>query len=295
MTSIRNDRRSFLKSSVVTVAAGAWAWALPARVARAQAETPALQRPPRLRFGVIGLNHGHIYSQVAATIAGGGELVSFYAKEPDLVEAFAKRYPQAKLARSEREILEDPSIKLVVSASIPNERAPLGIEVMRHGKDFMVDKPGHDHARAARGGAPGAGGDEAHLLDHVQRAAREPGDGQGGRAGEGRRHRQGDPDRRPGAAPHDAEDAARPGSSSASATAGSSATSRSHQFDQFLFFTGSTQGRRRGLAGGQRAPSRVPGPRGLRRRDAARRRRQRLHPGRLVHARRPAAPGATRG
>ena len=142
MNSNRTDRRRFVKSSVVTVAAGAWAWALPARAARAQAETPALQRPPRLRFGVIGLNHGHIYSQVAATIAGGGELVSFHAKEPDLVEAFAKRHPQAKLARSEREILEDPSLKLVVSASIPNERAPLGIDVMRHGKDFMVDKPG---------------------------------------------------------------------------------------------------------------------------------------------------------
>src|SRR5207247_7112408 len=32
--------------------------------------------------------------------------------------------------------------QLVLSASIPNERAPLGLEVMRHGKDFMVDKPG---------------------------------------------------------------------------------------------------------------------------------------------------------
>jgi predicted dehydrogenase len=31
---------------------------------------------------------------------------------------------------------------LVVSASIPNERAPLGIRVMQHGKDFMSDKPG---------------------------------------------------------------------------------------------------------------------------------------------------------
>ena len=56
--------------------------------------------------------------------------------------AFAKRFPQAKLARSEQEILEDASIQLIVSASIPNERAPLGIAVMRHGKDFMVDKPG---------------------------------------------------------------------------------------------------------------------------------------------------------
>jgi predicted dehydrogenase len=30
----------------------------------------------------------------------------------------------------------------VVSAAIPNERAALGIEVMRHGKDYMADKPG---------------------------------------------------------------------------------------------------------------------------------------------------------
>lgn len=97
---------------------------------------------PRIRFSVIGLNHGHINGQTRAVQRGGGELVSFYAKEPDLVAAFAKTFPEAKLARSEKEILEDGSIQLVVSASIPNERAPLGIEVMRHGKDFMVDKPG---------------------------------------------------------------------------------------------------------------------------------------------------------
>jgi predicted dehydrogenase len=46
------------------------------------------------------------------------------------------------VARSEQEVLDDRTIHLVVSASIPNERAPLGIAVMRAGKDFMVDKPG---------------------------------------------------------------------------------------------------------------------------------------------------------
>jgi predicted dehydrogenase len=100
------------------------------------------QEKPRIRFSVIGLNHGHINGQTRAVLGGGGELVSFYAKEPDLAAAFSKQFPQARLARSEKEILEDRSIQLVVSASIPNERAPLGIEVMRHGKDFMVDKPG---------------------------------------------------------------------------------------------------------------------------------------------------------
>jgi predicted dehydrogenase len=100
------------------------------------------QNKPRIRFSVIGLNHGHINGQTRAVLRGGGELISFYAKEPDLAAAFAKQFPQAKLAGSEKEILEDRSVQLVVSASIPNERAPLGIQVMRHGKDFMVDKPG---------------------------------------------------------------------------------------------------------------------------------------------------------
>ncbi len=102
----------------------------------------ARQSTPKIKFAVIGLNHGHINGQTEAVIRGGGELVSMFAKEPDLSAAFVKRFPQAKVARSEAEILEDKSIQLVVSASIPDERAPLGVRVMKHGKDFMVDKPG---------------------------------------------------------------------------------------------------------------------------------------------------------
>jgi hypothetical protein len=48
---------------------------------------------PRIKFAVIGMNHGHIYGQVEAVIRGGGQLVAFYAKEADLLAAFAKRYP----------------------------------------------------------------------------------------------------------------------------------------------------------------------------------------------------------
>jgi predicted dehydrogenase len=134
----RSDRREFLKSSVGTAAAGA-AWAA---TRRAGAQEPAPPRGARIRFSAIGLNHDHINGQVGALQRGGGELVSFYAKEPELVAAFSKRFPKAKLARSEKEILEDRSIQLVASAAIASERAPLGIEVMRHGKDFMSDKPG---------------------------------------------------------------------------------------------------------------------------------------------------------
>lgn len=95
-----------------------------------------------IRFSVIGLNHGHIYGMTDALIGGGGKLVSVYAKEPELLAGFIKHYPDAKAARSEEDILGDTSVQLVASASIPIERAPLGIRVMKAGKDFMADKPG---------------------------------------------------------------------------------------------------------------------------------------------------------
>ena len=133
----RTDRRDFIKSSIGTAAAAA----LTARTT-VRAETPAAAKPARIRFAAIGLNHDHINSQVETVKQGGGEFVAFFAKEADLAADFVKRFPEAKQASSEKQILEDSSIQLVVSAAIPDERAPLGIEVMRHGKDFMSDKPG---------------------------------------------------------------------------------------------------------------------------------------------------------
>jgi hypothetical protein len=96
---------------------------------------------PKVRFSVIGLNHNHIYGMSRAVIRGGGELVAVYAKEPELAAAYIKEFPQAKLARSEQEVLES-DVQLVLSAAIPDERAPIGIRVMQHGKDYLSDKPG---------------------------------------------------------------------------------------------------------------------------------------------------------
>ncbi|MDQ3651018.1 MAG: Gfo/Idh/MocA family oxidoreductase, partial [Acidobacteriota bacterium] len=153
MKEAKASRRKFLNASIIAAAGAAVMSALPEKAVganeRLEVEPGGGNRTkviradtPRIRISAIGLNHGHIYGQVGAVLRGGGELVSFFAKEPDLVAAFSKRFPQAKLARSADEILEDKSIQLIVSASIPDERAPLGIQAMRHGKDFMADKPG---------------------------------------------------------------------------------------------------------------------------------------------------------
>ena len=148
------NRRKFIRNTVATTAGMVMLGGLPndARSATPEgANQPAVNSAAkstinsvasRIQFSVIGINHNHIYSMVEAVKRGGGQLISFYAKEPDLAEAFSKRYPEAKLARSEKEILEDKSIQLVLSAAIPAERAPIGIRVMEHGKDYMSDKPG---------------------------------------------------------------------------------------------------------------------------------------------------------
>jgi predicted dehydrogenase len=135
------DRRRFLGGALATAAT------LPALGARAFAADPqpAAARPAGgapVGFAAIGVNHAHIYGMTDAVLRGGGELRALYAEEPDLVAAFQKKYPQARLARSEAEILDDPQIALVLSSAIPDQRAPLGVRVMKAGKDYMSDKPG---------------------------------------------------------------------------------------------------------------------------------------------------------
>lgn len=141
---MKASRRKFLTRSLT---AAGFALGAGAQVVAAErlTSTPARRSKAtaaKIRFSAVGLNHGHIYSQVETVRKNGGTLVSFFAVEDDLASAFSKQFPDARRARDVREILEDNTIQLVVSASIPDERAPLGIEVMRHGKDFMSDKPG---------------------------------------------------------------------------------------------------------------------------------------------------------
>ena len=95
-----------------------------------------------VRFAAIGLNHDHIYRQVDLLRQNGGELAGFYAIEPELCAQFVKHFPGAKLARSADELLEDKTIQVITGAGIPNERAALAVKAMRCGKDVFTDKPG---------------------------------------------------------------------------------------------------------------------------------------------------------
>lgn len=146
MKTSNSNRRNFIRNTI-TAAAGltvlpAMGNINPTKEICVNDAGTVYSGPPRIRFSVIGINHGHINSQVEAVKRGGGELVAFHAKEEDLAQAFLKRFPEARRVNDEKAILEDQSIQLVLSSIIPDERAPLGIRVMQHGKDYMVDKPG---------------------------------------------------------------------------------------------------------------------------------------------------------
>jgi predicted dehydrogenase len=97
---------------------------------------------PGFAFATIGINHGHIYEQTQVMIDAGCRLKSFFAIEDDLAAAYSHAFPDAVRVADERAILEDPEVRLVLGAGILNERAPMAVRAMRHGKDVMLDKPG---------------------------------------------------------------------------------------------------------------------------------------------------------
>ena len=91
-------------------------------------------------FGVIGLDHGHIYGMTNGLTEAGGELMWVYDPDPAKVKKFCETYPQVKAAASEEEVLADDSLKLIAGAAVTSERCALGLRVMNSGKHYLSDK-----------------------------------------------------------------------------------------------------------------------------------------------------------
>ena len=199
---------------------------------------------------------------------------------------------RSKLAGGEKEILES-DVQLVVSAAIPDERAPARDPRDAARQGLHVRQAGHHVARAARRGPPRAGADHAastrSCTASASRTARRSRPASSCKAGAIGRVVQ-----TVGLGPHRISLNTRPEWFWDRARYGGILCDiASHQADQFLYFTGSTRAEVVAVAGRQRPSQGSPEVRGLRRHGAAGRRRHRLHPRRLVHARRPRRPGAT--
>lgn len=92
-------------------------------------------------FAAAGLDHGHIYAQTRGLINAGAECALVWDPDPKKVAEFQKRFPEAKSAASLEEILQDPRIVCVAGASVPADRFALGEKVLNAGKHYFVDKP----------------------------------------------------------------------------------------------------------------------------------------------------------
>lgn len=106
-----------------------------------QAASEKVVAPGEFVFAASHFDHGHIYGQTRGLANAGGTCKWVFAEdetklEPlrDLIEA------GARVADRFEDILEDPEVRLVTSAAVPNLRAGIGFRVMESGKDYFTDK-----------------------------------------------------------------------------------------------------------------------------------------------------------
>lgn len=143
------NRREFLSSTAATVAAGTLMPRALADVAPQKSDgmnyaprgkpNPVV-KPGEFMVAAVRLDHGHIYGMCNGLTEAGATLKWVYDPDPKKTEVFRARYPEARAARSLDEVLADPEVRLVAAAAVTSERGPLGCQVMEAGKDYFTDK-----------------------------------------------------------------------------------------------------------------------------------------------------------
>ena len=94
-----------------------------------------------IKFGIIGLDHNHVYLHARLLLDAGAVFAGYYSDKPELIAEFAQSYPDVPVAKSMAAILDDPGISIIGGSAMPAERASISIKAMQHGKDVVSDKP----------------------------------------------------------------------------------------------------------------------------------------------------------
>ena len=85
-----------------------------------------------IRFAAIGLDHRHIYEMTGRLLEQGCECVGYWTEgEPQPLAGFITRHPIIPRVTDKRRLLEDPTVKLILTAAINCDRAAIAIEAMR--------------------------------------------------------------------------------------------------------------------------------------------------------------------
>lgn len=95
------------------------------------------------KLGVLGIDHGHIFGMLTNMQAQGATCAQYWTNGSAVTEdKFRQVFPQLDKVADRRAILDDPEVQMVLISAVPADRAALAIEAMEAGKDVMVDKPG---------------------------------------------------------------------------------------------------------------------------------------------------------
>lgn len=194
-----------------------------------------------LRFAAIGIDHRHVYGMAANLIEAGATFAGWWSEgHPGTEAGFLERFPDVPRAASPEVLLDDPTIGLILLSGIPRDRAAWAVRAMEAGKDVMTDKPGCttmeqlDAIRAtvaATGRIWSVDFSERFEVPAVTRAAELVAEGAIGRVIQ-----------TVGLGPHRLNRATRPDwFFDRDAYGGILTDIASHQIDQFLYFTGSTE------------------------------------------------------
>ena len=97
---------------------------------------------PAFAVAAIGVEHPHIFEMTREMLRAGTPVRAFFSPRDEPAAAYLSAFPDTIRVPDERAILEDPDIRLVLGAGVNAERAPMAVNAMRHGKDVMLDKPG---------------------------------------------------------------------------------------------------------------------------------------------------------
>jgi predicted dehydrogenase len=143
------NRRDFVSAAAATVAAGALLpRSLPAQSFQKsdganyapQGKPSPVVKPGEFVMAAVRLDHGHIYGMCNGFLEAGATLKWVYDPDPRKTDAFRAKFPQARVARSMDEVLADPEVRLVGCDAVTSERGPIGCQVMEAGKDYFSDK-----------------------------------------------------------------------------------------------------------------------------------------------------------
>lgn len=94
-------------------------------------------------IGIVGIDHRHIYGMLSGMLDAGARCKGWWTQgEPNTLAGFTKRFGDIGRVDDPQALLDDPEINLILIACPPQERAERAIQAMEHGKDVMLDKPG---------------------------------------------------------------------------------------------------------------------------------------------------------